>query len=363
MRNKKNQKHLIGWPRVLFAGLVAAAMSVAIAFADDQTPPQVTLSQALEQAFHVSPVLRAHLAELQEAEAGLLGARAYPFNPELEFATADRSGGGTSSTDTGFALSQEIEIGGQRSKRIAVASAFLEGATSRFAREKRLLAAQIEISFADAARARELVRVARADAGVTSNLLDFAERRLNAGAGTEIELNLARSVAGRAESTLRQTEALYEEARSRLAEVIGLDPATAPLPLGDLPDAEVKLPPLSSLLDSALRERADLAALRRGTQAEQAGLRLAKSLAIPNLRIGAFYEKEAGTDNIKGFAIALPIPLFNRNRGEVAELEARVLGSTAEASAAELMIRREVVSLPTLTTRPRLDRHRAFATW
>lgn len=306
-------------------------------------PIELTLEQALGQAFRESPVLAARRAEVLRAEARLLTARTYPYNPEIEVATADRQGLGDGSTDRSLSLSQEIEIGGQRGKRAAVATAELEAVQSSFEREQRLLASRVRLAFAEALRAIELVQIAEGDAELTRQLLDFASRRLEAGAGTQVELNLARSTAGQAERTLRLAEAADASARSRLAEAIGASAGEVPVPVGqlDFPTGEVAEP--GTLLELALKNRADLEALRRETESSRRAIQLSRSLSIPNLRLGAFYDKEEGTDEIKGMALAIPIPLFNRNQGGIAEARAEVDRLSAEGSAAELAIRREVM--------------------
>lgn len=306
-------------------------------------PLELTLEQALERAFQASPVLEARRASVRQAEARLLAARTYPFNPEIELTTGDRQGPVDSSTDRGVSISQEIEIGGQRRKRSATAMAELDAARSGFGREQRLLAARVRLAFAETVRARELLGVAESEAELTTQLLEFARRRLEAGAGTQIELNLAQSIAGQAERTQRLAQAGEAVTRGHLAEAIGLAAEQSPVPVGQLPLPSDEVAPLEELLAKALENRADLDALRKSTESARQGVRFSKSLRVPNLRVEAFYEEEEGTDDIRGVGLALPIPLFNRNQGEIAEAQAEVERLGAEGSAAELAIRREVV--------------------
>jgi len=104
-----------------------------------QEPPAWTLPEALHKAFAESPLPRALRAGLDEVESRLLGARIYPYNPQLAFELADRSGSGTSSTDGGVSLSQELEVAGQRRKRIAVARQEPVEAEAASLRASRLL--------------------------------------------------------------------------------------------------------------------------------------------------------------------------------------------------------------------------------
>ena len=340
-RQERNQRALRGVAS--FVCLATLALGAQSSQAETETPLRLTLTEALGRAFASSPVIRARRAEVQQAEAGLLGARTYPFNPELELSAGDRQGPGESSTDRSLGISQEIEIGGKRRKRIAAASAALDAAQSSFERELRLLAASVEHAFAEAVRARELREIADADAELARQLLRFSVRRLEAGSGTQVELNLARSAAGQAERSLRLSESAEETVRNRLAELIGLPPdAGVGAVVGDQPMPDDQVPQLEELLAAAIQNRADLAALRHDTESAVRAVVLARSLKIPNLRLGAFYEEEEGTDEIKGIGFSVPLPLFDRNQGEVAEARAEVERLSAEGSAAELAVRREV---------------------
>ncbi len=326
-----------------FACLATLALAAQGSRAETETPLRLTLTEALERAFSSSPVMQARRAEVRRAEARLLGARTYPLNPELELSAGDRQGPTETSTDRSIGISQEIQIGGQRRKGVAAASAALEAARSSFERELRLLGASVEQAFAQALRARELLEIADADAELARQLLRFSVRRLEAGSGTQVELNLARSTAGQAERALRLSESAEETARNRVAELIGLplDGALNAV-VGDQPMPDDRVPQLEELLAAAFQNRADLASLRHETDSAELSIELSRSLRIPNLRLGAFYEEEEGTDEIKGIGLSVPIPLFNRNQGEVAEAQAEAERLSAEGSAAELAVRREV---------------------
>jgi len=325
-----------------FAVLATLALAAQSSRAETEAPPQLTLSEALQRAFASSPVVQARRAEVRRAEARLLGARPYPLNPEIEFSAGDRRGPGETSTDRSIGISQEIQIGGQRRKGVATVEAAVEAARSVFERELRLLAASVEQAFAETLRARELNEIAVADVELARQLLRFSVRRLEAGSGTQVELNLARSTTGQTERALRLSESAEETARNRLSELIGL-PAEAGLRVvGEQPMPEDRMLQLEELLASAIQNRADLAALHHEAESAERAIELSRSLRIPNVRLGAFYEEEEGTDEIKGVSLSVPLPLFNRNQGEVAQAQAEAERLAAEGSATELAVRREV---------------------
>ncbi len=304
-------------------------------------PAEVTLEQALRLAADLSPELQARRAEVEQARARVVTARTPAFNPEISVSAGRRDSPGGSTTDRGIELSQEIELGGKRRHREAVADAEVGAAEARFERASQVLAARISLAFADALRTRELLRIAETDIELATTSVEIARKRLEAGASTDIEVNLAIATRARAERRRQQALAASEAARFVLAEAIGVPPSEAPEPIGELTTAAAVELELEPLLALARARRADLEALRRDLRAAEERVKLARAEGAPNLRIGLFHETEVD-DDITGVSVGIGIPVFNRNRGGV--LEARAGGERAkwEATALERSIEREV---------------------
>ena len=306
-------------------------------------PELLRLEDALALAFERNPELAIHRSELTAADADLLAARVWPHNPEIELEGADRRGPEGSVTDRGLSLAQELELAGQRSKRRAAAGESLEAARVRYQRRRAELAARVERLFAGAVAARERLAVARTDVELTRRLVELESRRLDAGAGTRLDLNLARAVAGRAERALVRAEAAARAARARLAEQLGLDPAAPPEPAGSFPGASSPEVPVEHLVARALERRTDLRALRVEVEASLGRLELERSRAKPNLRVRGFVAREEG-DDITGLSLGLAIPVFDRNQGGIARAGAERDRARARVAATELRVRREVAA-------------------
>jgi len=343
MQQKTRERGRVRGRRRLALGLALAAATTAGAeSALPRTP--LTLDEALRTAFDRNPVLSAQRAALGEARGRLVAARTWPYNPEVGADVARRRSdlAGPDATDYSVSVSQELELAGQSGKRAATAGAELRAAEAVLVREGRLLAALVERAFADAVGAREALDVERADREVVRQFLAYTERRFEAGAASALDLNLARATAGRAERRFLTAEAAAQAARSLLAEVTGLDPADPPEPAGLLALPPGPPPPLPELIASARDRRADLRAFESASRAAEARLRLARALAVPNVRIGGFYSREDGVDTIVGAQLSIGLPLFNRNQGGIAEARAGVDRSAAESRAVALAAEREV---------------------
>jgi cobalt-zinc-cadmium efflux system outer membrane protein len=309
-----------------------------------QSPGPLTAAQAVQLALVHSPDLTARRAALEQAEGRLLTARTPPNNPQLLVEAARRSSPGDTETDHEIALSQEIEIGGQRRRRVGQAGAELESARARLGREEQLLAARVRAAFTEALRARDLVEVERASQTLAASLGEVARKRFAAGAVAQVEVNLAQVQLGRAERELHRAEGAYAVARTLLAQAIGLDPAAPPEPAGELDSAAPAIAPLEALLAGAAERRADLLSLRHELEAARASIELARREAVPNLVVEAFSAREEGTDEIAGGSVAFGIPLFNRNRGAVAVARGVERQLQAQHETAKIAVRQEVAA-------------------
>jgi cobalt-zinc-cadmium efflux system outer membrane protein len=331
------------------AGCAAQAVVLAsLAFvppgrAVERAAQRLTLHRAIEEARARSPLLRARRTEVEQAEGRLLTAQVHPFNPELA-ATAARRTNGDATTDFGVGLSQEIEIGGQRRRRSAQAQAELDASRAGLLRHERLLAARVQAAFVEALRAREHLRVERANTELARSLAEVARKRLDAGAAAQMEVNLAQVQVGRAERDLHLAEGASEVACALLADVVGLDPAQPPEPDGELDLPPRQLPALAALLEAAAEQRADLQAFRDSVEAARARIEIARRERVPNLEIEASYGEEEGTDRLIGGGLRIRIPAFNRNQGRIAEAGAAHRQAVAETEATEIQVRREVVA-------------------
>jgi len=327
---------------VITFAFALAAPSVA---AQEDRPPSErrwTLDAALAAALERSPEIAAAAAAVEEARARLTTARTYPHNPEIELEGAERSGPDGSDTDRSLAISQEIETAGRRAKRTAVARSALEAAEARLNRRRLEVTSAVTRVFTEALLAGELRELAASEAELMREMVELEERRLEAGAGTQLALNVARAAAGLASRRLHESTADWLEARARLAEAIGIPAIEAPQPeaAGAVP-APASDASLEPLIARALAGRWDLRALRDEVESARRQVALERALGRPNLRVAAFSGREEGAD-VVGAAVTVPIPLFDRNRGGVAEASAAVDRAAAELAAAELAVGREV---------------------
>lgn len=330
----------------LFLSAIALGLtSVSNAADRAQRPPKpLTLQQALAWAQENNPTLRGARIELRRQKGALEHADiAVPSNPELQLKAGDRErpdGGGT--TDIGIRLSQQLWIAGQGGLREDAAQARVSGQQARLDFLQQSVAARVRSAFLQALVAKRAVVTAEKVLAVNRDLSDYAKRRLEAGAGTQLQTNTARIGAGRARALLAKAKNRRTQARLRLAELLALEPSQ-PLPLqGKLNPANPEIPGKKKLLRRAVQRRGDLAAAGKAVNAAQEELELAQRQIIPNLKVFGYYEEE-NNNEITGGGVAFELPVLHRYEGERQQATARLDAALLERDTLQLTVRQQVL--------------------
>jgi outer membrane protein TolC len=126
-----------------------------------------------------------------------------------------------------------------------------------------------------------------------------------------------------AELTALQTEhdiaALAQEQRwQQLDALLGLQPNVRPLLSTALRIPTIPAAEVARLLASLPQRRPDLIALQLGYQSQDAGLRGAVLGQFPAVTVGPNYGNDTSRVETLGPSLSITLPLFNRNRGQVA---------------------------------------------
>ena len=306
--------------------LVAALYAVLAApCVDAQT---LTIAQAVNEAVQHNPALIAQKANLSIADTQMLTARLRP-NPVASFSAdhLDVLGTGFDENNNGgppeiaFRVDLPMERGAKRERRMELASASKALAEAQFADAVRTLRAEVTLACVDilAARATQAL--------VADNLRAFEDlarvNRARVAAGSLAPVESMRSEVARLQfrSTAVRAELEVATALARLRTLLGRS-FSDPLDIAD--DLRVRggvAPGLAEVQQLALDTRPDLRALDLGRSRSVADLRLQESLGRIDYTVGAEYRRQqgiAGRSNSLGVFVSAPLPLLNRNQGEIA---------------------------------------------
>ncbi|MRW92059.1 TolC family protein [Duganella sp. FT80W] len=291
----------------------------------------LTLEQAVARTLSTSPELRAAAIDVAIADGAREQAGLRP-NPELSLLREGMSS--ANRTDT-IQLSQPLELGGKRSARIQLAEQDQALAEADLGVVRATLRAEVSAAFLQALTAQEHVALARQSLQLASKATHAASRRVAAGKISPLEQTRSSVAEAGAQLELSQAEADAAQARRRLAAFWG---SSAPLDDAlQAPDSEpAALPPLAQL-QASLDTSPQLRRARQQITREEAQLNLTKAERHPDLTLTVGSKKDQQstlTQTVVG--ISVPLPLFNRNQGNMLSALRRVDKARTEAELARL---------------------------
>ena len=321
------------WVVVWLAILVAVraqqpANAPARAVLDNVPLQQLSLAGAQRIAFEKNWDLLAAAAGVDAATAQKIVAKEFP-NPTFAFSTTyvnvDNHPNSTSmgntlwerSYDTIFAVNQLFEIGGKRRSRQTSAQAGFESAKAQLLDAKRTLDLAVARAYVAAALARENVDVLRQSAATLRQEAGIAEVRLKAGEISESDKTQIEINAERFELDARTAESAAAQARVALEVLLGMPHPKDDCVLTDRLEGLIGPGP-GLATNSTGACRPDVIAAEAAWRKAEADLRLQKAMRIPDPTVlGQYDHNPPDFPNSIGFGVGFPLPLWNRNRGNI----------------------------------------------
>lgn len=287
-------------------------------------PDNLTLPQALEEAAARSPAVVAAEREVAAAEARVRQA-GYRSNPELSLEVENVAGTGElrglNRMETTVAVNQRLDLGGRRGARIGAARTELAVQRLRLAIARADLAQSVREQFARAAATRERLEQANDNLAWAQELARVAGILVDAGREPPLRGLRARSALAQAQAAREAAQAEEMAARSSLAALFGVS-----IPVAGVTGSSLDLLPRPVAPETSLEVR--LADAERA--AAEAGLRqqLAERRLDPAVGAGVRHIRETGDFGIVA-GVSMPLPVFDRNRGNIAAARAAVAAADA----------------------------------
>jgi outer membrane protein, heavy metal efflux system len=289
---------------------------------------RLTLEQAVKIALERNLEFKAKREELGIADGKILRANLFlQHNPEFDGDVANRrlkkpeEGFNKNLPQGGVALMQEFEIGGQPLYRREAARQNLEKVKFEVGDFERALRFRVTEVFLKLLNAESTIKQAERIVELRNGLHEASKTRLSVGDIPEVQVILSEFELNRARSELIGLQKEREELLTRLQTELALEDDRRIEIQGGLSRTSPSFS-LQELLKTALERRPDLAASERGKKVTEAEELLTRAERIPNVKIGAFYERD-DKDNIVGAKLSIPLPFFDRKQGELREALAR----------------------------------------
>lgn len=318
-----------------------------------QEPATLTLDEAVALALAHNPDHQAQLNDevvadwqVRSAYASLLPTASVGGGLSYQSGGQARIGGFTSgdiglgetpsyyyssyNASVGFSLSgaKIYEIGREQASRRAVL-ANLDGSA-------RTLRANVTRQYLAVLRSRDAVELARSELERAEANLSLAEARRAVESATIIEVTQAEVERGRAEVNLLQSRAGLDNQKTRLLQLIGLDPAREVELTSDVPVFEPTWE-MESLIQAALASQPALEAARASREGAEAGVRMARSSYWPTLSIStglSGYTRRVGSEAY----LINQAEASLRSQRDLCELLAQLAGAGGVDCAAEYPI-------------------------
>lgn len=316
--------------------LVAAAMPMkavdAMAGAPHVPPAatnQLSLDDLVNEALANNPEMNFYRAEIAAARGGRRSATAWA-NPEVSAELGQKRVKDSSGAQLGegaawtVSVSQTFEYPGRLSLRKAIANRDLQLAELGFAQFKLALAARVRTLGYQVFIAQEKLAAARAVAGRFQALTDVLVQRDPAGITPLLE---TRIIEANTITLQRQTSEASLAAQAALLDLNQLrgQPSGAAIHVSAAKFAFHGAMPLATLLEMARTNAFELRL--RQAELEQQGFKvlLAKNERFPAVSVEPFIsqEKAADKETIIGLGVSVPLPLWNRNTGNIEIAQAR----------------------------------------
>ena len=357
--------------RTLFVPLAALAMAVPPAYSQQVTPsvpasagsssasPQassraatrtlepagpLTLRSAVAMALRANPGLAAASREQDATEAAIVQAGAWP-NPTLDAQLEDLRRDNRTTT---LQLSQPIELGGKRAARVTAAERARDQAASALAGRRAEIRAATVTAFFDVLTAQERLRLAQDSVGLAQTATRAATNRVAAGKVSPLEETRARVAEAGMRVELLQAEGTLRSARQQLAALWGTpDPRFT-----QVEGAVDRLPAMATSQDLGMRIAAAPVVVQARLEVERrkALSDLEQAKRIPDVTVSLGAKRVPASDGEAGgsrrnqvvVGLSVPLPIFDTNRGNVAEALSREEKARDDLAAAELQLGTEV---------------------
>jgi cobalt-zinc-cadmium efflux system outer membrane protein len=315
------------------AGL-AQQPAVAEAKPASTSPSVITVDQAVDEALQNNLDLLAQRVDLTIAEAHLVAARLRP-NPVLSLSGDHLDVLGTGfdeinvggPTEISSRVDFPIERGGKRQLRVATANYAKEIAETRLLDSIRKLKLDVTLGCIEVIQAKASLALAVDNLRTFEELVRTNSVRVSAGSISPLELTRSQVAMLQFRSNVQRAELVLLTTKTKLQNLLGRRTPDDPFDIL----GELKLPlhvfglELEALQRAAIDARPDIRTLDLDQARSRSELRLQLAQAKVDYTLGTEYRRQQGINgksNTLGLFFSVPLPVFNRNQGEIARVQA-----------------------------------------
>ena len=335
----------VGCLLLCFFGLIPTFLD-----AQQQAPPATPTRLSLEMATEIlmarNPTLLRERQNIAAARGSLVAARQRP-NPEFQLSSESyplfesNPGSLINNSETVLEVSQAIETAGKRRKRTAVAMQDVRVSESSLQDTIRQLKLELKNRYFAVSLAKAQYQLAQDILSEYDRVLKVNEARYKQGEVSGFDFSRLQTERLRFFSDVIDSDLQLKNAKAALLELLGADPGATDFDVTDPLKSVPAAMPLEDLQQQALQARADLIAQRERVERGSRELTSQKAQAIPNITPSFGYKRDFNQNTV-AFGVNIPLPLFSRNQGGIAQAGAQLEQQRYEQTRVELEVRRDV---------------------
>lgn len=296
----------------------------------------LTLKELEILAFQHNPALAAAAARMNAARGRKHQAGLYP-NPVMGYHATEIGNRDTAGQQGGF-VNQRFITGNKLQLDQAIATREIDEAHFRFHAQERRILSDVRSRFCEAVVAQQRMELTQELEALGSDLVTATQQLLKSRLGTENDLLQARIKAEESAILADNAQNQRIESWRRLMAVVG----TPTLPMGVLQDeSELELPAFDweECRAIVMHDNPQLNAARMRTQRARRVISRAKAEPVPNVDLSVSVRHHNVTDSdVANVQLGIPVPVFNRNQGNVRSAEAEWVAACKDAERIELAL-------------------------
>jgi cobalt-zinc-cadmium efflux system outer membrane protein len=313
---------------------------------------KLSLPQAEKLFIQNNYQLIAQNYQTDQARAEIITAKLFD-NPELNVETQlynskTKRFFETSNTNGEYqaSISQLIKLAGKRNKNIQLAKTGVKLAEYHYFDLMRTLRFNLRSNFYKTYYAQQSAKLYQQQISSLQKLLSASEQQLKMGNIAMKDIIRIKSLVYSLQTEYNNLENSIEDMETDLKLMTNIKPdANLTLVMDTSEEQAYQLDKAvyTNLLDSARTNRADLKLTQTGITYAEKALSVQKANAIPDVQFSLTYDLQGSyPNNYTGIGMHIPLPLFNRNQGEIKKAKIAIDAGKNQLNQQESTLQNEV---------------------
>ncbi|RYF20751.1 MAG: TolC family protein [Flavobacteriales bacterium] len=285
---------------------------------------KLTLQETEQLFLHRNYQLLSAKYEIEQAKADVITARLFE-NPEISHENLFYNHETKRFLETSYAtgqfvtqVSQLIKLAGKRNKNIQLANTAVKLEEFQYYDLLRTLRYELRSNFYRLYYLQQSATTYQQQIKSLNQLLQASNKQLELGNIANKDVIRIKSLVYNLNMEYNGIKTEIDELENQLRLFTQVTPGTTIVPLVSENVNKNKTLPYSVLLDTAKLNRIDLKEAKTNIVYAQQYLKLQKANATPDVQLSLSYDLKGNyPEKYTGIGISVPIPLFNRNQGEI----------------------------------------------